>query len=362
MKKLGFGFLRLPALPGDPMAIDYPLLNRMVDTFLSGGGDYFDTAYTYLKGVSEEALRRSLVERHPRDSYRIATKLPGYQVKCPEDCERFFEIQRQRCGVEWFDVYLLHWLNPENYRIAEQFDEFGFLQRLKQKGKTQKTGFSYHGDRVLLEQILQAHPEVDVVQLQINYLDWEDPAIDARGCYETAVRHGKEVVVMEPVKGGTLATLPEEAMALLQAQTPGASAASWALRFAQELDRVSVVLSGMNTMAQLEDNLREQPPLSERERELLQTVCKILNSKIAIGCTGCGYCREHCPKAIPIPDYFAVYNSYCRHPEDAWKMKPVYGGLGTKASECVSCRRCSHHCPQNIAIPEWLEKVALALE
>ncbi len=366
MNKLGFGFLRLPLkCQEDEKSIDFALVEEMVDAFLAGGGDYFDTAYTYLDGWSEEALRRCLVERHPREAFRVADKLPGYLVKETEDCQRFFREQCRRCGLDWFDVYMLHWLNPENYRIAEKFDEFGFLSRLKQQGKARKIGFSYHGDALLLERILSAHPEMDIVQLQINYLDWEDPAIEARLCYETAVRHGKEVVVMEPVKGGTLANLPEEAGALLEERAPGQSAASWAIRFAQNLEQVSVVLSGMNTMGQLRDNLREQPPLSNLERETLKAVCGILNRSIAVACTGCRYCVSHCPKSIPIPECFRIYNSYCRHPGEGWKMQPVYEKLTLnrgKASECIGCGLCQKNCPQGIAVPSWMPKIAKALE
>ncbi len=366
MNKLGFGFLRLPRLdPEDVKSINWTLLNDMVDAFLTGGGTYFDTAYTYLNGLSEEALRKSLVERHPRDSFQIADKLPGYLVKEPGDCENFFQVQLQRCGVDYFDVFMLHWLNPENYQIAEKYNEFGFLQKLKTEGRAKKIGFSYHGDAALLEKILIAHPEVDIVQLQINYLDWNDPAIEAGACYEVAVRHGKNVVVMEPVKGGTLANLPEEAQALLTSHAPGESAASWAIRFAQGLENVSIVLSGMNTMEQMKDNLRDLPRLTVEEQTILDEVCSILNSSIAIPCTGCRYCEPHCPNNIAIPDYFSIYNSYCRHPGDDWKMTPVYAKTAQnhgKASDCIVCGQCEAHCPQKIKITDWLPKIAAVME
>ncbi len=366
MNKLGFGFLRLPRKnPEDPKSIHWELLEEMVDAFLAGGGTYFDTAYTYLDGLSEEALRKTVVERHPRECFQIADKLPGYLVKRIEDCERFFQTQLQRCGVSWFDVYMLHWLNPENYRIAEQFREFAFLQKLKDEGRTKKTGFSYHGSAALLEEILTAHPEVDIVQLQINYLDWADPAIEAGACYDVAVRHGKEVVVMEPVKGGTLANLPEEAVSLLKAQVPTESAASWALRFAQDLQQVSVVLSGMNTLEQLRDNLQHRPALTDQERDILKEVCGILNRSIAIPCTACGYCVSHCPREIAIPDYFTIYNSYARHPGEDWKIQPVYEKIAQnhgKASDCIACKQCQSHCPQGIGISDWMMKIAEAME
>ncbi len=364
MNKLGFGFLRLPKLE-DGKSIHWELLNQMVDAFLAGGGTYFDTAYTYLEGLSEEALRKTLVERHPREAFQIADKLPGYLVKAPEDCDRFFQTSLARCGVSWFDVFLLHWLNPENYRIAEQFDEFGFLRRLKAEGLAKKIGFSYHGSAALLEQILTAHPEVDIVQLQINYLDWEDPAIEAGACYAVAAGHGKEVVVMEPVKGGTLAALPEEARSLLAGHAPEESPAAWAIRFAQDLDRVSIVLSGMNTLEQLRDNLRDMPALSEPERKTLRQVSGILNRSIAIACTGCRYCISHCPENIPIADYVSVYNSYARHPGDDWKIQPIYQRMSRdrgRASDCIGCGQCQAHCPQNLPIPDWMPKIAKAME
>ena len=263
MNKLGFGFLRLPRLePENPKSVDYGLLNAMVDRFLEQGGDYFDTAYTYLGGVSEEALRRSVVERYPRDRFRVADKLPGYMASSKEDSRRFLDESLERCGVEWFDVYLLHGLNAENYEIARKLDQFGFLEQIRTEGFARQIGFSYHDSPELLDRILSEHPEVDVVQLQINYLDWESPTIQARRCYEVASSHGKTVIVMEPVKGGTLASVPEQAEAVLRSMDAQETTASWAIRFASDLAQVETVLSGMNTMGQVEDNLRRREILS----------------------------------------------------------------------------------------------------
>ena len=351
MNKLGFGFLRLPQTKNND--INWPLLNAMVDQFLASGGDYFDTAYTYLDGMSEAALRQSVVERYPRASFRISDKLPGWKVKRGEDCGQYFQEQCDRCGVDYFDVYLLHWLNQANYAIAERFDEFGFLNQLKADGRIGKTGFSYHGDAATLEKILTAHPDVDVVQLQINYLDWDDPAMEAHRCYDIATRYGKEIVVMEPVKGGTLADPPQEAVQLLRQAAPTESMASWAIRFAQSLEQVSIVLSGMNTMEQLEDNLRDMAPLSRTEYELLEQVSAIITKSIVIPCTGCRYCVKECPKGIAIPDYFRIYNGYCRFPAEGWKMEPVYASIAEingKASDCINCHACERNCPQQISI------------
>lgn len=363
MNKLGFGFLRLPQMADGE--IDWPLLDQMVDEFLAGGGTYFDTAYTYLDGKSEAAIRRSVVERHPRSAFRLADKLPGWKATCQEDSERYFLEQCERCGVTFFDVYLLHWLNRANYIIAERFDQFGFLRRLKAEGRVGKIGFSYHGDAATLEEILQAHPEVEVVQLQINYLDWDDPAMEAHKCYDIAARFGKEMVVMEPVKGGTLAELPDEALQLLRQAEPDESGAAWAIRFAQSLDAVSIVLSGMNTLEQLRDNLRDMPALTAGESALLEQVAGLVANSIAIACTGCRYCVKGCPKNIPIPDYFRIYNGYSRFPAEGWKMRPVYAAAALekgKASQCIHCHACERNCPQQLPITIWLEKVAEALE
>ncbi len=363
MNKLGFGFLRLPQTEGS--GINWPLLEAMVDEFLSCGGTYFDTAYTYLDGMSEAALKRAVVKRHPRANFRIANKLPGWMVKRQEDCQRYFSEQLERCGVDYFDVYLLHWLNQANYAIAERFDEFGFLKRLKAEGRIGKTGFSYHGDAATLEKILQAHPDVDVVQLQINYLDWDNPAMEVHKCYDIAALYGKEIVVMEPVKGGTLADLPQEAVQLLRQAAPNKSMASWAIRFSQSLEQVSIVLSGMNTMEQIRDNMRDIVPLSRSEYTLLEQAAAIIAKNTAIPCTGCRYCVKNCPKGIAIPDYFRIYNGYSRFPAEGWKMEPVYAAVAQvngKASDCIRCGACEKNCPQQIPIAKWLENVAKALE
>lgn len=266
--------------------------------------------------------------------------------------------------MDYFDVYLLHWLNQANYAIAEEFDEFGFLNRLKASGRIGKTGFSYHGDAATLERILQAHSDVDVVQLQINYLDWDSPAMEAHKCYDVAAHYSKEIVVMEPVKGGTLANLPDEAAQLLRQAAPDESIASWAIRFAQSLKQVGIVLSGMNTMEQMRDNMRDMAPLSQSEHELLERVGTIIAKNTAIPCTGCRYCVKDCPKGIAIPDYFRIYNAYSRFPAEGWKIEPVYAAIAQKngkASDCIQCKNCERNCPQQIPVTHWLKKVAEAL-
>lgn len=362
MNKTGFGFLRLPLRdPADETSIDYEALFPLVDRFLELGGTYFDTAYTYLGEKSEEALRKALVERHPRDAFRIADKLPGWRVKRHEECEVYFDTQLRRCGVDYFDVYLIHWLNAENYAICEKTDQFRFLRRVKAEGRAKAIGFSYHDSPELLSRILTDHPEVDYVQLQINYLDWDSVSIQARQCYETAVSHGKKILVMEPVKGGSLAGLPPAAEQLLKAHAPDASIPSWAIRFAASLDRVETVLSGMNAMEQIEDNMQPFTPLSGEEMQLLAAAAEIIRANTAIPCTGCGYCAPNCPKHIPIPKYFALYNDYSRNPDEDWKMQHVYDSLSAqagKASDCIGCKRCEKNCPQKLEITNYLTQVS----
>ena len=361
MTKLGFGFLRLPLKDKkDEHSVDYAVLNFMVDSFIEKGGKYFDTAYTYLGGASEEAIRLSLVERYPRESFILADKLPSWMIRKSDDCNTIFEKQLSLCGVDHFDVYLLHWLNETNYINAEICGEFDFLKELKSKGKALKTGFSFHDSPELLEKILSKHPEIDLVQLQINYLDWESPALRARECYEIAEKYGKEIIVMEPVKGGTLAKLPAEAAAVIS-ENCSSSPASMAVRFAENLSSVTTVLSGMNSLEQLEDNLKERPALSAKELSALEKAAEIIRSKPAVPCTGCSYCTENCPLQIPIPRYFEVYNEYCLKPEDDWKIEHAYSYLTrnfSRPSDCLRCRICEQNCPQKIGIVEALQKVS----
>lgn len=366
MNKTGFGFLRLPLLdPNDETSIDYAALCPLVDRFLELGGSYFDTAFTYLGEKSEEALRKSLVERHPRESFRIADKLPGWKIKHHGECRQYFDTQLRRCGVDYFDVYLIHWLNAENYAICEKTDQFSFLRQIKAEGRAKAIGFSYHDSPELLDRILTEHPEVDYVQLQINYLDWDSISIQSGRCYETAVAHGKRILVMEPVKGGSLVNLPQQAEQALKAYDAAASIPSWAIRFASSLEGVEVVLSGMNTLDQIEDNLRDFDSLSDYEKKLLADAAEIIRANTAIPCTGCGYCASNCPKHIPIPKYFALYNDYSRNPDEDWKMQHVYDTLSAqsaKASECISCRRCEQNCPQKLEIANYLTDVSKAFE
>jgi len=359
MNKLGFGFLRLPKKGEE---LDWDAIDKMVDAFLDGGGTFFDTCYTYLNGMSEIAIRKCVVERKPRNSFRLCDKLPGYLFRSYDDCQKYFEEELARCGVDWFDILMLHWLNDENYAKAEQCDEFRFLREKKAEEKAKRIGFSYHGDAALLDNILTKHPEVDVVLMQLNYLDWESEGIQSRKCYETCLRHGKAVMVMEPVKGGTLANIPEEAEAKLRALHPDWTPSDWALRFVQSLPGVEICLSGMGAVEQVRANIQPFEPLTDVEIVLLAEVAEIIRGKTAIGCTGCGYCVSHCPKQIPIPQHIRLYNEISRYPGDDWKISPTYHQLEAKASACIGCKSCEKHCPQKLPISQHMKNIANTFE
>lgn len=363
-KKMGFGCMRLPLTNSeDKTSVDLPQLCKMVDIFLKRGFTYFDTAYMYHNYVSEVMVKEALVKRHPRESFTIATKLPTMMLKTKEDMERIFNEQLEKCGVEYFDYYLLHCLNAANYAIAQNLDSFAFIQKKKEEGKIRTIGFSYHDNAELLDEILTAHPEVEFVQLQLNYLDWDHANIQSGLCYEVCVKHGKPVIVMEPIKGGTLAAVPAEAEKLFKDYAPDMSVASWAVRFAASQPNVMMVLSGMSSYDQLMDNIdymQDFRPLNEEERTIIDKAVAIINSSIAVPCTGCQYCVEGCPQNIPIPSYFALYNSYIQF-KDASNSKFYYGnyvGKHGRASDCISCRQCENHCPQHLYIVDSLKEVA----
>lgn len=363
MSEIGFGFLRLPQK--EYGSIDYEAVNDLVDMFLSLGGRYFDTAYTYHDGFSEEAIRRCLAERWPRDSFVLSDKLPGYIFKSYKECRACFEEQLRRCGVEYFDIYMLHGINKENYENAVRNGEFRLLRELKSEGLAKSIGFSYHDTPQLLDRILTEQPDVDVVLLQINYLDWDSEVIRAAECYETARRHEKRIMIMEPVKGGTLAKLPEEAEKLLRELRPNDSAARWAMRFAAGLEGVEAVLSGMNELGQIEDNMSPMEPLGKEERDALTRCAEIVRADTPIACTACRYCERGCPKSIPISRYFSLYNELRRKPDDDWKVQPVYDAIAEKsarASECIDCRACQEVCPQQLPIAKYMRDVSAVFD
>ena len=373
MQKLGFGMMRLPMPnPKEQSKIDLQQVSAMVDAFLERGYTYFDTAYMYHSGESEHAVRDTLVNRHPRNAFTLADKMPLFQFKPedgPEKQAAVFDEQLEKCGVDYFDYYLLHSLDATSYETAKRLDTFGFLQQKKAEGKIRCLGFSFHDNAGVLDRILTDHPEAEFVQIQLNYLDWEDERVQSRKCYETIRRHGKQVVVMEPVKGGKLAQLPEEAAALLKNAHPDWSPASWALRFAAGLDGVMVVLSGMSNQAQLDDNtsfMQSPAPLQPQDVALLEKAAEIISAVPAIACTACRYCVDGCPRNIPIPDYFAMYNA--SQSDLRQGLKPdsspyqTLASTAGKASACIACQQCEQSCPQHLPIIDWLKRVAKLFE
>jgi uncharacterized protein len=369
-KQLGFGCMRLPLLDKDDQtSFDTETLNKLVDTFLERGFTYFDTAYTYHGFKSEEAIKEALVKRHNRDKFILATKLPPRMLKSVEDQDRIFNEQLENCGVEFFDYFLLHNIGVSAYQQARKYDTFDFALKKKDAGKIKNIGMSFHDTPELLDEILTAHPELDFVQLQINYIDWESHGIQSRRCYEVARKHNKPIVVMEPCKGGNLALVPEKAEELMKANNPEASIASWAIRFAASQEGVMMVLSGMNTLEQVLDNtsyMADFKPLNEEEYRVINQVIDIINGNTEIPCTTCRYCVEGCPKNIAIPDYFALYNSAKRAVTDNISSQFVYYINLTsnhgKASDCVDCKQCEKVCPQHLKVTEYLKDVSAEFE
>lgn len=362
-KKLGFGLMRLPR---KMLMTDVDQVKEMVDLFMKEGFTYFDTAFIYVG--SEASIKKALVDRYPRESYTLATKLNAFLLAPNEKAaKKQFYTSLERTGAGYFDYYLLHALMENNYKKYEKFHIWEFVKEQKEKGLIKNVGFSFHGGPQLLDQLLREHPEVDFVQLQINYADWENPSVTSRANYETARKYGKKIVIMEPVKGGRLANPPKEVQALFKAYRPDMSCASWAIRFAASLDGVLTVLSGMSNVEQMQDNLsymKDFQPLNDEEQKIIREAQKILGRSSAIACTACHYCTEGCPKQIPIPEIFAAMNKYLGNgqKEEAVTAYQAAVSTGHRASDCISCHQCENACPQHLPITQHLHECAEALE
>lgn len=364
-KKLGFGLMRLPVQ--ENKKIDIPRLCDMVDAFMKQGFTYFDTAYVYHEGTSEAAAKAALVDRYPRDAFTLATKLPAWEIKCQEDVQRIFDEQLARTGAGYFDYYLLHAVQASNLSVYDQYDCWNWALKMKEQGLIRHFGFSFHDTPELLDRLLNEHPQVEFVQLQINYMDWEDSNVQSRKCYEAAVKHQVPVIVMEPVKGGTLASLPEKPSAILKGYAPDASLASWALRFCASLDNVMAVLSGMSDQAQMEDNLSTMSdfvPLSGEEYEAVKKTVEEILSVPTVPCTACRYCVDGCPQQIHIPDLFQCLNKVKLYGENqqASNGYKEHSEAGNPASECIHCGQCEEVCPQHLSVMEFLEEAAAVFE
>ena len=365
IKKLGFGLMRLPKKGEE---IDVEQVKVMVDKFLAAGFTYFDTAWAY--AGSEDAIRQALVERYPREKFQLATKNAAWiNCKTREEAIEQFNLSLKRTGAGYFDFYLLHNLGESRTKFFDDFDMWSFVQEKKAEGLIKHVGFSFHSTPEELEEILTKHPEMEFVQLQINYGDWENPAIQSRACYEVARKHGKPVIIMEPVKGGMLANPPESVKQILQAAEPESSCASWAVRFAADLEGLIVVLSGMSNVEQMEDNLsymKDFTGLTESQKETINKAREALAKIPVIPCTTCNYCAKVCPKEIGISGTFTAMNYLTLYGDKAAAQHQenwLVGGHGRrKAAECIKCGKCEQVCPQHISIREELVKAGRALQ
>lgn len=362
-KNFGFGCMRLPMKGNE---VDYDEFIRMIDTFMDAGFNYFDTAHMYVDGKSETALRDCLVSRYPRESFVLTDKLSDCYFESQEEIRPFFESQLKACGVDYFDFYLMHSQNSDNFIKYKRCKAYETGLELLREGKIKHFGISFHDKASVLEQILTEYPQIEIVQIQFNYIDYDNAAVQAQKCYEVCCRFNKPVIVMEPVKGGSLVNLPDEAKKIFD-DLNGGSYASYAIRFAASFENVKLVLSGMSNLAQMKDNLGFMgnfKPLDDGEMEAVKMVCRVLNKQDVIPCTACRYCIEGCPAKISIPDLFACMNAKKQYKD--WNSSLYYNEVHTvnngKASDCLKCGKCEKICPQNLKIRDLLEQVAIEFE
>lgn len=361
-KNFGFGCMRLP-MNGEE--VNYPEFIKMIDTFIDNGFNYFDTAHGYLKGKSETALADCLAKRYPRDKYILTNKLSTFFFNNENEVRPFFESQLEICGVDYFDFYLMHAQTRDIYAKFKRCRAYEQALEFKKEGKIKHMGISFHDTADVLEQILTEYPEVEVVQIQLNYIDFDDPAVQSKKCYDVCRKFDKPVIVMEPVKGGNLVNLPKEAQKYFD-ELGTASSASYAIRFTAGFDGVFMVLSGMSNLEQMNDNIsymKDFKPLNDKEMQAVQQVCNVFKSMNLIPCTACRYCVEGCPKKISIPDLFACLNTKnLYHDWNADYYYSIHTKRGGKASECIKCGKCEFICPQHLPIRNLLEDVAKEFE
>ena len=365
MPKLGFGLMRLPEKDG---AIDIEQVSHMADSYMEAGFNYFDTAYVYHGGNSEKVIKEAIVKRFPRESFTIATKLPAWFLHSPEDRDKVFEEQLDRCGVDYFDYYLLHSLEDgNNYDTYEKYDCFNWGIKKRDEGRIRHFGFSFHGTPELLVQVLDKHPEIEFVQIQLNYADWDNKIVHSGELYEILRDRNIPMIIMEPAKGGKLACLDDECAEILKAIRPDKSLASWAFRYVGSLPGIATILSGMSTPEQMEDNIntfKDFEPLSEEELAAIDKVKEIMNRVELAGCTSCKYCVEGCPMGISIPDVISAVNTKRKFPGD---MRPqfFYNGLVDRyshASDCIACGQCEGVCPQHLPIISLMQEAVEKFE